>query len=549
MVMKKVNKLFLIVLFSLALCSCGDNVAVTIEDSKLQETVYALPEDVDYQVCVDSIDEFVDYISSGAKEKLASEGVETGDNEIFVTTDYLRSSYFLEIIPEETTKNYGETFFCYNGEGIKFVNGSFTIYKKNNQILISDAQYVSISDSLNQVIDGRIDELNGVYRLPDIFNFDFLKQSFEKVQSIQNDSEADNLEFIMKEAGLSEDMPIISLLYSKENQIDYSTPASAVDKMLPELKAYSKRTFFSSVKHGSVLADLGNGKELLINTYVMGKSSDGTPLYGIAPGGFYSEELEERKKRLYDISITDLENAEDVTYTNIFNDDIDSDYFLMAGIEGNDAKLFGLTDYEGCIIRDGDNVYPINMFIGDNPPSYFVQDDFDNDGADEYGFNTCVGRGTGYWVEALVIVDPGESDMVKIFDLDDLMIYNGDILSHIKSEVDEENCSISYWLDVDGDKEYAGTTDLSEYITDTYKPVRYGFGNLFYIEYSQDKWHFLAEGGIVWKEERKENGKEVWYERPEPDYGWTLNLTGDIQYKDGKLSYTNLELSPGQEYH
>lgn len=520
----------------IAMCGCGDNISVTNEEPETQETISA-----------DSIDEFVDCILAGARDKFASEGVKTGDNEIYVTNDYLRYAYFLDELPEVTSTNYHETFFCCTDEGIKLVSGTFEIKRKDDQILIIDSQYRSISDSINQLKNGELENHDG--RLFDDYDIYFLRQSFERIKNLQNDNEAATLEAIMKEAGLKEDMPIISLLYSRDGEEDYSNPVTTVDRLLPELKECSKKTFAWNAKNVLVFVDLGNDQELLINTPVMGKASDGTALYGISNEGYYSEEIAESKKKLYGATITDLENSKDVTYTNIFNDDTDSDYFFIKGIEGKDAQLFGLTNYGGFIIKDGNNIYPVDLYVDNNPPGFFVKSDFDKDGFDEYGFNTCVGRGTGYWVEALVIVDPGENDMVKVFDMDDLQIYNGDLFSHIKSEVDENDHSISYWLETDGKKKYEGTTYLSDYFTDTFKPVKYGFGNQLSIEYSKGSWHFQAGGGIIWKEEIKENGKEFWHERLEPSYEWPLNLNGDIQYKDGKLSYTNLELIPGIEYH
>lgn len=567
MAIKKATMILMLSCMIMFFCSCGDIISVSNEETEIRETIsvdteqhivdysYTSAEDslvnlpyyADYQFCAGSIDEFVDCILAGARDKFASEGVKIGDNEIFITNDYLRYANFLDGLPEVTSTNYHETFFCCTDEGIKLVSGTFEIKRKDDQILIIDSQYISISELINQAQNGEFENQDA--RWLDDFRLYFLEQSFDKIGSIQNSSEAAKLDSVMKNAGLKGDMPIISLLYTKGDWADYATPASAVDKMLPELKAYSKETFFSSLKYGFVFVSLGNDLELFINTRVMGKAPDGTSLYGIYNGGYYNEELEESKKKLYGATADDLENAMDVTYTNYFNGDIDSDYFFIAGIEGKEAKLFGLTDYEGFIIKDGEKVYPANLFVDNNPPDYFVKADFDKDGSDEYGFNTCVGRGTGCWVEALVIVDPGETEMVKVFDIDDLVIYNGDLLSHVKSNVNEENKSISYWLDADGDMKFEGTTYLTDYFTDTYKPVRYGLGDFLYITYSEGGWHFRASGGIIWKEKVNDAGKEFWHERVQPDYSWPINLNGDIQYKNGKLSYTNLELIPGIEYH
>lgn len=140
-------------------------------------------------------------------------------------------------------------------------------------------------------------------------------------------------------------------------------------------------------------------------------------------------------------------------------------------------------------------------------------------------------------------MDPDEADMVKLFDLDDLMLYNGNIFSHIKSVVDYDNSSISYWLEDDGKKFFEGKASLAEYAKDTLRPERLSFGDQLSIEYSDGKWRFIAEGGIIWSEADSNQEEVVWKERPQPDYEWYIDLTGDIQYKNGYFTYENIELS------
>lgn len=544
------KRLFVLCLCFLLLASgCGKTekeVLSTEDDSissavttKVDESVNepeAFDNESDAFILFNSTDEFEDYILAGAYERFIADGVDVKAESVFLSHD-------LDEYVTRMLSDVYETFFCYTNEGeIRFINGKFSCRKIDNKISLNDCSYSNISDYLHMVNNNEAEETFGYYNLSYFFDFSFLKTRFGELIKYQNSIQAETLRTIMEEAGLTEDMPFISASFKAGDWNDYASPESATDKFIQELVSFDKTSLICAVRDGFVLVPFADGKNIVINTQVMGSAPNGTPLYGICQGGYYSELFEYRDK-LYETTLADLEKASEVTINDVWNGSTDSEYFLINPIEGGDVELYALTNFEGYIIKDGDNLYPVYIFVDNNTPYRVVKADFDEDGTYEYGFELCRGRGTGYYVQGLVIVDPDEEDMVKLFDLDDLMLYNGNIFSHIKSEVDYDDSSISYWLEDDGKKTFEGKASLAEYASETFRPERLSFGDQFGIEYVDGKWRFTAGGGVIWSEAVPDQGGKTWYERPTPDFVYSIDLTGDIQYKNGHFTYENIKLS------
>lgn len=53
------------------------------------------------------------------------------------------------------------------------------------------------------------------------------------------------------------------------------------------------------------------------------------------------------------------------------NNSADYCKFKRPLIDGMDIELYGLINSAGYIIRDGNNVYPVNMTVDMNPPPFF----------------------------------------------------------------------------------------------------------------------------------------------------------------------------------
>ncbi len=527
----------------LAIDEASSNSVVTLEEVASKTESDAIETELDAIALFKTTDEFDEYILARAYEKFIADGVDVEANSVFLSCDFDEYFDFIDSLSDTALANPTETIFCYTNDGkIKFVKGEFTCIKQDNQICLYECNLVNISDYLDKVYNNEIDDYNGYYEFGSFFYLDFLTSSFERLIKYQSSMQAEMLRTIMDEAGLAEDMPFISTLFKTDDWNDYASPEATVDKMLQELAPYEKTSLTSVVKHGTVAVSLPYEKQLAINTYVMGSAPDGTSLLGISGGG-YANNLTEYKEQLYNTTLDDLEMAKEISIIDVWNDATDSEYFLVDSIEGEDVELYALTNFEGYIIKDGDKLYPVFVFVDDRTPKYFVKADFDEDGTYEYGFDLCRGRGTGYYVQGLVIVDPDEDDMVKLFDLDNLMLYNGNVFSYIKSVVDNDDCSVSYWLENDGKKTFEGKASLAEYAKDTLRPVRFGFGDQLSIEYSDGKWRFIAEGGIIWSEADSNQEEVVWKERPQPDYEWYIDLTGDIQYKNGYFTYEKIKLS------
>ncbi len=543
------KNIYLVLCLALFMCACGsvtDNTISTVSDTppsasvNEEKEVTTIIEEEETLPVFASWADLTDFLLNGAADKLIADGVISDANSVFYDYYLDYAPGMKDIFNEGGAESRSGSFFCYSDSGeIKFLKYTYTAELVDDSLYVYSCDYYNMEENIELIKSGNAEKWDDSYYLLHGYGTYCLSTTFEELISYQDSTRARKLEDIMKDNGLTKDMPLMSLLYKKGDINDYASPVLAVKKLIPELDAECEELFWPSMDECMVKATLENGTEMIVGTLELGKTPDGAPLYGLFSGGVYREEFAEEKEKLYNAKIADLEEARSFTYDDVYAGASDFDYFFVKDIEGQDAELFALENYEGYLLRVEDKIYPINQFVADFAPKNLIAADFDKDGTTEYGFQVCDGRGTGFWTEALIIVDPDEKNPVKKFNSNDLKIYNGNIFSKIKSEVATDNNSIMYWLEQEDDGFYGGNIDLSETVSEDKKPTRLYAGDLISIDYIEEKWVLEASIGIIWNF-KYEDG--LWYESI-PFYDEPLFLRGDIAYENGRLTYNNIRLS------
>ena len=237
-------------------------------------------------------------------------------------------------------------------------------------------------------------------------------------------------------------------------------------------------------------------------------------------------EADENQRFLYSATIEALEASKVYTTEDWYSDNVASDYFFIGEFEGSSAELFILTNGAGYIVRVKDDLYPVAVYANDIEPHYMIAADFDKDGDTEYGFTACLGRGTGFYSEELMIIDPGEENNPILFGVDDLMIKDGNFFENVKAEEDKENNSYNFCLDIDGRISDKGSAYLASEITGDHQFAGLVFGDIFYIRFIGDQWLFDALGGTTWS--------DIYM----PQYEDGVHLYGKLIYKDGAVTFS-----------
>ncbi|MCR4896764.1 MAG: hypothetical protein K5891_08340 [Lachnospiraceae bacterium] len=225
------------------------------------------------------------------------------------------------------------------------------------------------------------------------------------------------------------------------------------------------------------------------------------------------------------VSLEDLEAAKQYTYQDFYTNEVEGEYFFVGTFDGSDAELFGRTDYEWYVARIGDRLIEIPHFVDNNPPSFLVSGDFDRDGEAEYGFTVCDGRGTGFYVESLTLIDQGATEPVITFCEDDLIYGDSSLFDCVKTEVNEEKNTLDYRLETGDSVSDVGTLELPGYMAEETCSGLY-FGDIFRISYSDGVWYFDAVGGSLW------TGMAM------PEYEDSLHLMGRLIIRNGEITFS-----------
>ena len=209
-------------------------------------------------------------------------------------------------------------------------------------------------------------------------------------------------------------------------------------------------------------------------------------------------------------------------------------FFVAAQTEDESATLYCVYDDEYfidgyMILRVNDRIIPINEMADYGWGIGLFQGDFDNDGEDEYAVIINDGHGTGYYMEKLIVVDSDEKEPVCEIAGEDLQYKGENVYSKIKTEYDESTEELTYWLEDNGSASAKESVSLKGVFEEDEKYQEMLFGDLFSITFEDGQLGFLARGGII-------------TDKRMGDYEYSLVLTGDFNYKDGRITYDNLHL-------
>ena len=303
------------------------------------------------------------------------------------------------------------------------------------------------------------------------------------------------------------------------------------DKELDSLKADEESVDVTYIEDGALQ---------VITFYSFRKLSGNERVYYPASGyPWMHEQVVNRHEILDNVTAEKLDEAYDTQPA--WGEGGLSSFYKAAENEDTGAVLYGLfqaDSIEGAVLRTKDEIIPVFAAESLDWGTELYAGDFDGDGKTEYAFTTCGGHGTGYFQEVLYVVDPGEKNNVCRFDnYNDLSYGSVNPVDFVKYEYDEENGDLNFWLDENGTLSSRGNMIIDEAYRkqcwdegDAFNSLV--FGDLFYITFEGDKLGFRLLGGIT----TVEHGI--------PDYTYAVALLGDINYKNGVITYDNLRLVP-----
>jgi len=322
----------------------------------------------------------------------------------------------------------------------------------------------------------------------------------------------------------------------------FKDPITAVKTAFPCMKDKDAE-YIKAYEHMGYVVFAEGEDVLSVEVFVVTKTEDGECLYfPYYADNTLPEAAIRTNEEFAKITSADFENALDYdTFYKIAMDEkedtVSENLYLVKESEDGKAQCYGLTHADGSIIKMGDYVAPVYYEALDFWPMQFLTvEDYDNDGEDECAFTFSGGHGTGYYVDSLFVVDPGEEKPVSFFMNDADMTssygyynYGENIYYKVGYEYDETTAEMSFWLDKDGKKINKGSFTYDE------EYAKMGnnqlcFGDQLRFESEGKKLSFEAAGGFY-------GPNSGWV-----DYVYSLILEGELTYKDGVIKVKNLNL-------
>ena len=523
--MSKRVLLFLLPVF--LFCSCNkpketvqESVAVSESEPSVVDEVVLEEEPVTYFMTHKELD---DYMYSETKAYCVENHVFSAEDTLFVTGPSRDDSF-----RDDEGRSYNETFFYINSPNeFKPVKCSVSFSVNDGKAVIESMGFYTLDRAVEEALEAESEE--ELWPVSD-FWLDFYSTCFDELLSFQEEENAEILRAFMKEKRISGDVTPIGYMFGR-NLIGYTDPITAVKTMIPTLKDYSIEQVMTAEQHYTVYVTVDKGPKLAIRVRTLGKNGKGQDLYGLEWGGGSYPGLEEDLERLYNVTLEDLEEARAYTYEKFRRGEVPVDFWYKGSFEGSDAELYAATSLQGYVVKAGQELYPVNLFVSDWEETFRIAGDFDEDGATEYGFTMCNGRGTGFYTEALVIVDPNEEKTVSIYGIDDVQLYNNNLFSTVQFSINRYDNTITLWRNDGYKKLDENTIKLGETQTDDYECTDLEFGWLYYIEYYNGQWYFDAKGQTYWSIGGPPHDEEY------------IDLFGKLKYNDGAISLSEVSLS------
>lgn len=333
-----------------------------------------------------------------------------------------------------------------------------------------------------------------------------------------------------KTVTLTRDSALMDYIYAKAPDINlYKNPEEMVANIFPFISTENLRWEKTGEFGGYVIVSDESGEQA-VEVKLCRKTDDGDYLYTIGAGNMaqYSDRHEA-------IAIIDSATPEKLKDALPFcNSEFpDKPYYVVDSLEDQGVTLYGLNEYLGYILKVGDEIIPVYSESGLGWDGGLEAADYDNDGNIEYAITGCSGRGTGFYLETLFIVDLDEERKVTWFDPDkDLKSENPCIYDSVKFDYDKETRTLNYYLLIGDEKSNEGSLELSEEFVGGREIADIFYGDQFHVTLDNGKLGFIANSGI--------NLNGMW-----TAYEYTVDLIADLNYKDGKITYGNVRLEAG----
>lgn len=529
---RKFGLTILMAAFAVSLaCGCGEKAAVSasVSDSvpesissvseKKTEVSVSEPEVIEEEFIYPTEVAFDNGLYEKVRETLLDKGAIDEDEKLFYYgyTDYEDERHDSKIHLVEVHERKC-VFASFDEKGIK--NIFVALYKEETNG--KAAAIASLSVLTPEEYAKYIADNDGEYSSSPPWEFYDLFTT--KLRCLRADSAEAVRDFVEKataDASFTEYTRVIDYVYEKAvDKEAFKDPIKAVQFFFPLLKQENPKCV--KYEENAELVCFNVGDEL-VSVYCQNfdRLENGENLY--YPARMYygiPEVAEEWQKVVENITEADLIDG--------------GGTFTKEGmIEGENTTLYGYDLYDNLygmmILLTNGRIIPIYEYTDFLSDLFLHSGDYDGDGEKEYAIIVNDGHGTGFYREKLIVVDLGEEEPVCTINNDNLEFGRDNIYSKIKKEYDENTNELTYWLEDDGSSSPKKKLLFDKIIEEgeTYQSMTFGY--MFEITVKKDRLGFVSQGYV------ETDG----YFHP---YGQTLQLCGDLIYKNGVLTYDNLRL-------
>jgi len=476
-------------------------------------------------------------VLSEAQKALAEAGT-TGDGEVlfYVADD---DEYSARSVDDKNVYETEEYLVSFDEKGIKNIFIIECVIETNgNAARINSLNVLTPEGYIKKAGNNESGEV-----IPYGFS-ELLRTSFVRLRTGSADAYEKLVSEVTACCDLAEKSCVIEYEYEKaSDKTVYADPAGVMKRFFPSFSIDG----FERIKlfEGTELLKGGEFEETRVIEFnkVRGRSDD-VVIFIPESGHLWEYESAVKAHELLDnVTAAELDNAhEDYPEWEGFFDDKDSSFFVAGKTSDGSAVLYGIYNVNewsmanGAILRTKDAITPVftNIDYGWNVDVF--AGDFDGDGKEEYAFTRNDGHGTGFYREALYIVDPDKADPVTWLDGDDVFFGREDICGKVKYEYDDASGVLTFWLEENGVRADEGKMEIPKDFWSMWdSDATFGeliYGDLFYITFEDGVLGFMAKGGVTAGDYNV------------PDYTYSVDFCGDIVYKDGHVSFDNFRLEP-----
>ena len=551
--MRKTKCISMILAFSLALAASSACSKSVPETSVVSETVSSVSEEKELVASVSEQEEekseigvfkyatwteFNEDLLRMTREELLKKGAITEDEKLyyqFADVD-IGEVYEWDEITSEDVWDSEEAFFSFDENGLKNVFIAVINEETNGcAARINSFRVVSLDEYSREKKDADGYKTAVPQALASVFASELCwlrTDSLDDMRTFLSEVTADGT--------LTKHSRVIDYVYEKASDKEvFKDPVKLAkfffpylkDVELNELKNDETCEYVSYMEEGALQA---------ISFYCFKRLPGGEKLYYPASGYAWMYEAAVKRHEILDnVTAEKLDAAYD-SHPD-WDKAVTSPFYKAAENKETGAVLYAVFDgepIEGAVLRTKDEVIPVYTVEDLEWGTELYAADYDGDGETEYAFTTCGGHGTGYFQAVLYVVDPGEKNKVCRFEnYSDLRFGNGYSVDIVKHSYDDKTGEVTFWLDDNGNVSSKGSMIIDEdYRLNCWDEGTtlsdLAYGDLFYITADGGKLGFRVVGGVVTE------GHAI------PDYTYAVTICGDLNYKNGVITYDNLRLVP-----